>query len=69
MPGGQRDDRGLQSWPERAAADLVGQPGAGPRATVPTAQLMRAMLGPDHANRRQLRDLMATEPRGTATLP
>jgi hypothetical protein len=23
---------------------------------------MRAMLGPDHADRRQLRDLMATEP-------
>jgi hypothetical protein len=69
MPGGQRNDRGLHTWPERAAADRVGQPGAGPRATVPTAELMRAIFGSGRANRRQLGDLVATEPRGRATLP
>jgi hypothetical protein len=29
---------------------------------VPAAQLVRAMLGEDHADRRQLGDLVATEP-------
>ena len=36
--------------------------GAGSCAAVPTAQLVRAMLGPGHADRRQLSDLVATEP-------
>jgi hypothetical protein len=30
---------------------------------------MRAMLGPNHADRRQLSDLMATEPTARAALP
>src|SRR5690348_14586010 len=68
MPGGQRHHRRLQSRPERAGADLVGQPGAGPRATVPAAQLMGAMLGHDHADRRQLGDLMAAKPPARAPL-
>ena len=38
------------------------QPSAGPCAAVPAAQLMGAMLGHDHADRRQLGDLVATEP-------
>ena len=62
VPGGQRHDGRRQPRPERAAADPVGQPGAGPRAAVRAAQLVRAMLAPDHADRRQLSDLMATEP-------
>jgi hypothetical protein len=62
MPGGQRHDRRLQPRPERAAADRVWQSGAGPCATVPAAQLVSAMLGPNHADRRQLRDLAAAEP-------
>jgi len=45
------------------------QPGAGPGATVPTAQLMGAMLAPDHADRRQLAHLMATEPPARPALP
>ena len=36
---------------------------------LPTAQLVRAMLGPDHADRRQLSDLVATEPPPRAPLP
>jgi hypothetical protein len=35
---------------------------------VPTAQLVRAMLGHDHAERRQLADLVATEPPPGTTL-
>jgi hypothetical protein len=35
---------------------------------VPTAQLVRAMLGPDHTDRRQLRDLVATKPALRPTL-
>src|ERR1700733_12906233 len=62
MPGGQGHDRGLQPGPKHRSADPVGQPGAGPRAAVPAAQLVRAMLGHDHTDRRQLRDLMAAEP-------
>ena len=62
MPGGQRHHRRLQTRPERGGADQVRQPRAGPCATVPTAQLMCAMLGPGHADRRQLADLVATEP-------
>ena len=62
MPSGQRHHRRLQPHPERAGADHVRQPGAGPRQTVPTAQPVRAMLGPGHAHRRQLTDLVATEP-------
>ena len=62
MPGGQRHHRRLQPRPERRRADQLRQPGAGPCAAVPTAQLVRAMLGPDHADRRQLGDLVATEP-------
>ena len=63
MPGGQRHDRRLQPRPERADRRSA----SGNRALVrarqsPTAQLVRAMLGPDHADRRQLRNLMATEP-------
>ena len=37
------------------------QPGAGPCTAVPAAQLVRAMLDPAHADRRQLGDLLATE--------
>src|SRR3954465_11139252 len=62
MPAGQRHDRRLQSRPERAGANQLRQPGAGPRAAVPTAQLVGAMLGKAHADRRQLGDLVATEP-------
>jgi hypothetical protein len=46
-----------------------GQPGAGPCAAVSTAQLVRAMFGHDHADRRQLGDLMATEPPARPALP
>jgi hypothetical protein len=63
MPSGQRHHRRLQPWPKRGGGDQLWQPGAGPCATVPTAQLVRAMLGHDHADRRQLGDLVATEPR------
>lgn len=69
MPGGQRHDRGLEPGPERGGADPVGQPGAGPRATARAAQLVRAMLSPGHADRRQLSDLVATEPPAPAALP
>ena len=69
MPGGQRHHRRLQPRPERRSADLSRQPGAGPRATVPAAQLMGAMLGQDHADRRQLGDLVATEPPARPALP
>jgi len=62
MPGGQRHHRGLQSGPERTGGEQLGQPGAGPCATVPAAQLMGAMLAHDHADRRQLKDLTAAEP-------
>src|SRR5438045_2765363 len=62
MPGGQRHHGRLQLGPERATADRLRQPGAGPRPTVRAAQLVGAMLGPDHADRRQLSDLVATEP-------
>ena len=62
MPGGQRHDRRLQPWPERAGADLLRHPGAGPCVAVPAAQLVRALLGPGHADRRQLSDLVAAEP-------
>ena len=62
MPGGQRHHRRLQPRPKRRRADELRQPGAGPCATVPAAQLVRAMLGHDHADRRQLADLVATEP-------
>jgi hypothetical protein len=69
MPGGQRHRRRLQARPERGAADPLGQSGAGPCQTVPTAQLMGAMLGHDHADRRQLCDLVATEPPARPALP
>ena len=68
MPSGQCHDRRLQPRPERRGADLLRQPGAGPCQTVPTAQLVGAMLGPDHADRRQLGNLMATEPPARAAL-
>ena len=45
------------------------QPGAGPCAPVPAAQLVRAMLAHDHTDRRQLGDLVATKPAGRPTLP
>ena len=62
MPSGQRHHRRLQSQPERRGGEQPRQPGAGPCATVPAARLMRAMLGHDHADRRQLEDLVAAEP-------
>src|SRR5204863_5690544 len=68
VPRSQGDHGGLQPRPERGSADLLRQRGAGLRATVPTAQLVRAMLAPPHADRRQLRDLMATEPPSRPTL-
>ena len=68
MSGGQRHHRRLQSRPKRRAANLLRQPGAGPGATTPTAQLTRAMLGHDHADRRQLTNLVATEPSGRPAL-
>src|SRR5437016_1233727 len=42
---------------------------AGPSAALPTAQLVRAMLAHDHADRRQLTDLVATEPPARPALP
>ena len=48
--------------PNGRRGDQLRQPGAGPGATVPAAQLMGAMLGHDHADRRQLAHLVATEP-------
>ena len=68
MPGGQRHHRRLQSQPERRRREQLRQPGAGPCATVPAAQLMGAMLGHDHADRRQLSDLAATEPSARTAL-
>jgi hypothetical protein len=62
MPGGQSHNRRLRSRPERAGADRVRQPGAGPCAALPTPQLVGVMLGPGHADRRQLGDLVAAEP-------
>src|SRR5436305_14987618 len=61
MPGSQRHERCLQPRPEPRNADLLRQPSAGSSAAVPTAQLVRAMLGPDHADRRQLGDLVTPE--------
>jgi hypothetical protein len=69
MPGGQLHHRRLQPRPERGRIDLLGQPGAGPRATAPTARLVRAVLGHDHADRRRLADLVATEPPDPPALP
>jgi hypothetical protein len=69
MPGGQRHHRRLQPRPKRGRRDELRQPGARPRATAPTAQLVRAMLGPGHADRRQLADLVATEPPAPPALP
>ena len=69
MPGSQRHHRGLQPRPKRRGTDHVWQAGAGPCATVPTAQLMRAMLDDDHADRRQLADLVATKPPARPALP
>ena len=68
MPGGQRHDRRLQPRPERGRINLLGQPGARPGQTAATAQLMRAVLDRDHADRRQLADLVATEPSLRAAL-
>ena len=62
MPGGQRHHRRLQPRPEQRGGQQSRQPGAGPCATVPAAQLMGAMLGPGHADRRQLAHLVAAEP-------
>src|SRR3954447_13057703 len=62
MPGGQRHDRGLQPGPKPGGADPGRQPGARPAAATPTAQLVRAMLSPGHADRRQLGELVTTEP-------
>ena len=69
MPGGQRHHRRLQSQPERRGGEQLRQPGAGPCATVPAAQLMSAMLGQDHADRRQLAHLVAAEPPARTALP
>ena len=68
MPGGQRHHRSLQSQPERRAVKQRRQPSAGPCPTVPAAQLTGAMLGQDHAGRRQLKDLVAAEPPGRPAL-
>ncbi len=62
MPGGQRHDRRLQPRPKRRTADPLGQPSGRLGAALPATQLVGAMLSPAHADRRQLRDLMATEP-------
>src|SRR3954465_8951153 len=69
MSGGQCQHRRLQAHPERGRADALRQPSAGPCATVPTPQLVRAMLGHDHADRWQLGDLVATELPARPTLP
>ena len=62
MPSGQRHDRRLQPRPKRRRGNELWQPSAGPGAAVPAAQLVRAIFGHDHADRRQLGDLVATEP-------
>jgi hypothetical protein len=62
VPSGQGHNRRLQSRPERARADVLRHARAGRCAAMPAAQLVRAMLGPDHADRRQLGNLVATEP-------
>ena len=67
MPGSQRHHRRLEPGPERGGADDVRQLSAGPCATVPTAQLVHAML--DHADWRQLGALVATEPPARPALP
>src|ERR1035441_4021856 len=67
MPGSQRHHRRLEPGPERGRADDVRQLSAGPCATVPTAQLVHAML--DHADWRQLGALVATEPPARPALP
>src|SRR5271165_1427299 len=59
--GGQGHQRRLQPRTERRASDLRRQARAGPRTAAPAAQLVRAMLSEDHADRRQLGNLMATE--------
>jgi hypothetical protein len=60
--GGQRHQRRLQPRPERRPGNVLRQASAGPRAAVPAAQLMRAMLAEENADRRQLSDPMATKP-------
>src|SRR3954454_208991 len=62
MAGGQRHHRRLQARAKPGRGDQLRQPGAGPRAAVPAAQLVRAMLGQDHADRWQLGDRVATDP-------
>ena len=62
VPGGQRHDRRLQPRPKRGSADPVRQPRSSPQPAGRAAQVMCAVLGHDHADRRQLRDLVATEP-------
>ncbi len=69
MAGGQCHHRRLQPRPKRRRGDELWQPGAGPCAAVSTAQLMRAMFAHDHADRRQLGDLVATEPPARPALP
>ncbi len=69
MPSGQRHDRRLEPRPERGRADPVRQLSAGSCQTVPTAQLVRAVLAHDHADRWQLGDLVTTEPPARPTLP
>ena len=65
---GQRHQRRLQSRSERTAGDLRRQAGAGPRAALTAAQPVRAMLAEHHTDRRQLGDLIATEPATRPTL-
>ena len=62
---GQRHDRGLQPRPERRVGDRGREAGGRPAVAARAAQTVRPMLGHDHRDRRQLRDLTpARTPRG-----
>ena len=69
MPSGQGHHRRLKSGPERRSANLRWHSGAGSCPAVAAAQLMSAMLSHDHADRRQLAHLVATEPPPRPALP
>jgi hypothetical protein len=66
VPRRQRHDRRLQAHAERRPAHLGRQLGDRLGPALRAAQPMRAMLDHDHADRRQLSDLMTTAP---ATAP
>jgi hypothetical protein len=66
---GHAHDRGRKPRTEGRAADLLAQHRGGLCATARAAQAVRAVLGQDHARRRQLGDLVAPEAMRRNPLP